>query len=66
MVQYPTSNSPPPTGVSFTNFGTGATAPAGQNSIAAAATGITINNTGGGNPFPLLQPTRIGYWFQKL
>jgi hypothetical protein len=67
MVQYPTSGTPPPSGVSFTNFAAGTpTTPAGQGSIVAAATGITVNSAGGGNPFPLLQPTRIGYWFMHL
>jgi hypothetical protein len=27
---------------------------------------ITNANTGGGNPFPLLQPTRLGGWYMKL
>ena len=67
MVQYPNSISSPPSGVTFSTFASGTpTTPAGQNSIVVAPTGITINATGGGNPFPLLQPTRIGYWFMHL
>jgi hypothetical protein len=67
MVQYPNSISSPPSGVTFSTFASGTpTTPAGQNSIVSAVTGLTINNTGGGNPFPLLQPTRIGYWFMHL
>lgn len=31
-----------------------------------SATGITINNTGGGNPFGVIQPTRLGTFYMKL
>jgi hypothetical protein len=31
-----------------------------------ALTGISINNAGGGNPFNILQPTRLGTWYCKL
>ncbi len=32
----------------------------------AAATGITIANSGGGNPISILQPTMLGTWYMKL
>lgn len=33
---------------------------------ASATTGITINNAGSGQPMGILQPTRLGTWYQKL
>jgi len=33
---------------------------------ASATTGITIDSTGSGTPFSILQPARLGQWFLKL
>jgi microcystin-dependent protein len=37
-----------------------------EGAMASATTGLTINNTGGGNPFSLLPPMRLGTYYMKL
>jgi hypothetical protein len=51
----------------FANGGSNAITGPGTNvNTSSSVTGITINNTGGGHPFGILQPTRLGTWYMKL
>jgi hypothetical protein len=49
-----------------TNFAGAVAVVAGSINTGSQTTGITINNSGGGNPFGIVQPTRLGTWYMKL
>lgn len=58
--------SPPGSGTTAIVYSSQGTAGPSGVYTRAASTGITINNAGGGNPFGVLQPTRLGTWYMKL